>query len=207
MFHEGFQTLVEFLTNTSFYAYLIVFAIGLLWVAIGLVLGGLTSMAEFIHDVAVDIGDGDSGDTWGSQQIGLSPLSPLMIAIFGMLFGLAGMTLTAFTTMGAGIILLFTVGLSLALDGIVYYGLVSFFVKSQSTSLANVQEAVGSFATVSTRVGPGMTGTINYEIAGRRTLASARTADDATHEAGDVVRIVSMEGGVARIAKHAAKKE
>lgn len=199
MIHESIQALGEFLQNTSFYAYLIVFGIGLLWIAIGLLLGGLTSMVELIHDIAVDA----SGDTdpWGHQQVGLSPVSPLMLAVFGMLFGASGMTLTAFTALGAGIVLLLTVIIAVGLDAGVYYGLVQFFVKSQSTSLAHSQDAVGGTATVATRVAPGMMGTIDYEIMGRRAVASARTADERTHEAGDVVRIVSMDGGVARVAK------
>jgi hypothetical protein len=196
MLHEG---LLEFISNTAFYAYLIVFAIGLLWVVVGLLLGGLTSMAELAHDVAVEVGG--QGEPWGHQQVGLSPLSPLMLAIFGMMFGITGMTLTVFSPLGRGWVLLATLLVSVVLDGLVYWGLHAFFVRSQSSSLASVGEAVGSWATVATRVAPGMTGTVNYEVAGRRTLASARSADDRPHEPGDVVKIVSMEGGIARVVK------
>ena len=198
MFHEG---LLELVNNTAFYAYLIVFAIGLAWIVVGLLLGGLSSMAEFAHDVVSEVGTAGEGDPWGHQQVGLSPLSPIMLAILGMLFGISGMTLTVFSPWSTGVVLLAAVLIGLGLDALVYYGLVGFFVKSQSTSLASTREAVGTAATVATRVAPGMTGTVNYEAAGRRTLASARSADDATHEVGDVVRIVSMEGGIARIVK------
>ena len=196
MFHEG---ILEFVQNTAFYAYLIVFAIGLAWVAIGLILGGLESMAEFAHDVAVDVAH--EGDSWGQQQLGLSPLSPIMLAIFGMLFGLTGMVLTVFSPLSTGAVLLLTILIATALDALVYWGLLSFFVKSQSTSLASVGEAVGRHATVATRIAPGMTGTVNYELAGRRTVAGARAEDGSTHEVGEVVRIVSMEGGIARVKK------
>lgn len=196
MFHEAF---LDFIQNTAFYAYLIVFVIGLAWIAVGLVLGGLSSMAEFAHDVVSDIGDG--GDAWGQQQIGLSPVSPIMLAILGMIFGITGMTLTVFSALGAGATLLTTVVVAAALDGLVYWGMHSFFVKSQSTSIASVGEAVGRHATVATRIAPGMTGTVNLELAGRRTVASARGTDGATMEPGEIVRIVSMEGGIARVSK------
>lgn len=193
-----FEALLEFVQNTAFYAYLIVFVIGLAWILIGLLLGGLESMAEFAHDVAVDAAGGDS---WGQQQIGLSPLSPIMLAVLGMLFGITGMTLTQFTGLGTGLTLLVTVIVAAALDGLVYFGMFNFFVKSQSSSLGSVGEAVGRSATVATKIAPGMTGTVNYELAGRRTLASARAVDDTTIDVGEVVRIVSMEGGIARVKK------
>ncbi len=138
MFHGWLEVVVEFLNDTAFYAYLIVFVIGL-------ALGGLSSMVEFVADLADDIG-GD-GDAWGHQQVGLSPVSPLMLAIFGMLFGLTGMSLTAFTTLTTGLVLLATIVVAVALDAGVYFGLFNFFVKSQSTSLAHTQEAVGTHAT------------------------------------------------------------
>lgn len=198
---DWLPTLIEFLTNTAFYAYLIVFAVGLAWVAIGLLMGGLSSMVELVHDVTVDVAhDGDAGaDTWGHQQVGLSPFSPLMLAVFGMLFGITGMALTVFTQLHVLAALGITLVVAVALDAGVYASLIQFFVKSQSSSLANAGEAVGNYATVATRVAPGMTGTINYEVAGRRAVASARSADNGTHEAGDVVLITSMTGGIAHV--------
>lgn len=198
---EWIPVVLDFLANTAFYAYLIVFGIGLAWVAFGLLLGGLSSMVEVIHDVAVDVAhDGDAGaDAWGQQQVGLSPFSPLMLAVFGMLFGITGMTLTAFTSLHVLATLAITLVVAAALDAAVYASLVQIFVKSQSSSIADAQEVVGSYATVATRVAPGMTGTINYEVAGRRALASARSADQRTHEAGDVVQITSMTGGIALV--------
>ena len=192
MLHEGILSLIQ---DTAFYAYLIVFVIGLAWIVIGLLLGGLESMADFIGDVA-------DGDSWGQQQLGLSPLSPIMLAILGMIFGITGMTLTVFSDLGTGWTLLTTVLVAAALDALVYWGMYSFFVKAQSTSLASVGEAIGRSATVATRIAPGMTGTVNYELAGRRTLAGARSVDESvTIEVGEVVRIVSMEGGIARVQK------
>ena len=198
---EWLPTVIEFLTNTAFYAYLIVFVVGLAWVALGLLLGGLSSMVELVHDVAVDVShEGDAGaDAWGAQQVGLSPFSPLMLAVFGMLFGITGMTLTAFTQMHVLAALGVTLIVAVALDAAVYGGLFQFLVKSQSSSLADQGEAVGSYATVATRVAPGMTGSITLEVAGRRTVASARSADARTHEAGDVVQIISMTGGIAHV--------
>lgn len=196
MFHEAF---LEFVQNTAFYAYLIVFVIGLAWIVIGLLLGGLSSMAEFAHDVFSDVGS--DTDPWGQQQLGLSPLSPIMLAILGMIFGITGMTLTVFSPLSTGLVLIATVVVAGALDGIVYWGMFNFFVKSQSSSLASVGEAVGRSATVATRIAPGMTGTVNFELAGRRTLASAHATDESTIEVGEVVRIVSMEGGIARVKK------
>lgn len=200
MLHEG---IIEFLNNTSFYAYSIVFAIGLVWVLLGILLGGLSDMLELVHDVAVDVGNAGEGgaDTWGHQQVGLSPVSPLMLAVFGILFGVTGMTLTAFTGLGLGTTLMATLLVSAVIDAGVYWAILNFFVKSQSSSLASTGEAVGGVATIATRVAPGMTGSINYEAAGRRAVASARSADERTHEPGDVVRIVSMEGGIARVVK------
>lgn len=198
---EWLPTVIEFLSNTAFYAYLIVFALGLGWVALGLILGGLGSMVELVHDVAVDITSaGEAGaDSWGAQQVGLSPFSPLMLAVFGMLFGVTGMALTAFTQLHVLAALGITLVVAVALDAAVYAGLIQFLVKSQASSLADQGEAVGSYATVATRVAPGMTGSINYEVAGRRAVASARSADARTHEAGDVVLITSMTGGIAHV--------
>lgn len=192
MLHEGILSIIQ---DTAFYAYLIVFVIGLAWIVIGLLLGGLESMADFIGDIA-------DGDSWGQQQLGFSPLSPIMLAILGMLFGITGMTLTVFSPLSTGVVLLATVVIAAALDALVYWGMFNFFVKSQSTSLASIGEAVGRSATVATRIAPGMTGTVNYELAGRRTLAGARSVEDGvTIEVGEVVRIVSMEGGIARVKK------
>lgn len=200
---EWLSAFVEFMTNTAFYAYLVVFAIGLAWIAIGLLMGGLSSMMEVAHDVATDISHGgDAGsDTWGHQQIGLSPFSPLMLAVFGMLFGMSGMALTLYTGMHPLAVLGITLAIAVLLDGGVYWGVLNFFVKSQSSSLPNVNEAIGSYATIATRVGPGMVGSITYEAAGRRAVASAHADDGRTYEPGEVVEIRSMTGGIARVTK------
>ena len=192
------EGLIDFLVDTAFYAYLVVFVIGLAWIVVGLLLGGLESMIDAAHDLATDA---TGGDTWGHQQVGLSPFSPLMLAVFGMLFGVSGMTLNHFTDFSALVVLLITIGLSVALDGLVYWGIFSFFVKAQSTSLPLRGEAVGSLATVATRISPGRTGTINYELAGRLQIAGAKAPDGSTLESGDVVRIVAMQGSVATVKK------
>ena len=198
---EWLPTVLEFLSNTAFYAYLLVFVAGLAWIALGLLLGGLGSMMEVLHDAAIDLTHaGETGDdAWGAQQVGLSPFSPLMLAVFGMLFGVTGMALTAFTQLHVLATLGITLAVAVAVDAAVYWALIEFLVKSQSSSLADTHEAIGTYATIVTRVAPGMTGTINYEAAGRRAVASARSADERTHEAGDVVQITSMTGGIALV--------
>jgi membrane protein implicated in regulation of membrane protease activity len=190
----AFESLLDFLVNTAFYAYLAVFVIGFAWIVIGLVLGGLESMI----DAATDLADGDS---WGHQQVGLSPFSPLMLAVFGMLFGVTGMTLNHFTALQALPVLLITIAVSVGVDGLVYWGIFSFFVKAQSTSLPSTSDAIGTLATVATRIDPGRTGTINYEAAGRLQVAGARSVEDAPIESGEVVRILSIQGAVAQVKK------
>lgn len=194
------ETIVMFLAGAAFYAYLVIFAIGLAWVVVGLLLGGLEGMIEIAHDVATDVSH--AGDSWGHQQVGLSPFSPLMIAVFGMLFGVTGMALEVFTTLPALVVLLVTLVVAVGLDAGFYTGLVRFFVNAQSTSLSRTDDAVGGIATVATRIAPGMTGTINYEMSGRRHVSGARAADGDTLEPGDVVRIDSLQGGVAQVSRH-----
>lgn len=192
------EGLLGFLAGAAFFAYLAIFAIGLAWVVIGLILGGLESMMDFAHDVA-DAGGG--GDSWGHQQVGLSPFSPLMLAVFGMIFGVTGMSLDLFTDLHGFFVLLITATVAVVLDGGFYVGLYRFFVNSQANSLPDAGEAVGAAATVVTRIAPGMTGTINYEMAGRRQVAGARSPEGATIEAGEVVRIKSIQGGIAQVTK------
>jgi hypothetical protein len=191
------EGLLQFLSGAAFVAYLLIFVVGLAWVLIGLLLGGLESMADFAHDLAADAG----GEPWGHQQVGLSPFSPLMLAVFGMVFGVTGMTLELFTQVHGLVVLLVAAGVAIVLDGGFYMGLYRFFVSSQANSLPDLAEAAGATATVVTRIVPGSTGTINYELAGRRQVAGARSPDGATIEAGEVVRIKSIQGGVAQVTK------
>ena len=192
------EGLLGFLAGAAFVAYLVIFFIGLAWVVIGLLLGGLESMMEFAHDVGSDTAGGDS---WGHQQVGLSPFSPLMLAVFGMLFGVTGMSLELFTELHGLVVLVVTAVVAVVLDGGFYMGLYKFFVTSQANSLPDTSEAAGAVATVVTRIAPGMTGTINYEMAGRRQVAGARSPEGATIEAGEVVRIKSIQGGIAQVTK------
>ena len=198
------EDIVQFLSQTALYAYLIVFAIGLAWVVIGLLLGGLEGMAEFAHDVATDASGGDS---WGHSQVGLSPFAPLMLAVFGMLFGVTGMTLEVYTQLGSLWVLLITAVVSVGLDSLFYFGVARFFVRSQATSLPSPGDAVGGLATVATRIAPGRTGSINFEVAGRIQSSGARAAERAAIEPGEVVRIVSIQGGVAQVKKEKARTE
>lgn len=192
------ETLAGFLSQTAIYAYLIVFAIGLLWVIIGLVMGGLEGMVEFAHDVSVDPAGGDS---WGHSQVGLSPFAPLMLAVFGMIFGVTGLALETYTGLGSLWVLLITVVTSVGLDGLFYMGVTKFFIQSQASSLASTQDAIGGLATVATRIRAGQTGTINYEVAGRLRMVGARSDSRKDLEVGEVVRIESIQGGMARVTK------
>jgi hypothetical protein len=185
---------LEILANASLYAYILVFVIGLGWIVIGMILGGLHGMIDFASDVAD--ADGDSG-----HGVGLSPFSPLMIAVFGTLFGLTGMGLTIYTSLNSLVVLLLTTGIAAVFDFGFYKFLFTYFVEAQASSLPSPDDAVGSAATVATRIDPGRTGTINFQAAGRLQVAGARHGGESPIEAGQVVRIVSMRGGVAQVKK------
>ncbi len=187
--------LVHVLANAAFYAYLVIFLIGIGWIVIGMVLGGIGHMVDFAHDMS------GHDDVASKGEVGLSPLSPLMLAVFGMLFGVTGMALTIYTSLNALLVLVITAAVALSIDWGFYSIVFNYFVKAQASSLPVTTDAVGSFATVATRVGPNATGTINYEAAGRLQIAGARAVDGATHEPGTVVRITSMQGGLAQIKK------
>jgi len=196
----AFEGIFDFLTDSSFYVYLAIFLLGLAWVVIGLILGGLADLV----DVAADaVGTDVDADGWGQRQVGLSPFSPLMLAVFGMLFGVLGMAFSVFTSMALLPVLGIALGGSIVLDAGVYGLLYGFFVQSQASSVAAPSEAVGSDATVATRVGPGLTGTVDLVVAGKRSVARARPEDDGVYEVGDVVEVVSIDGGVARIRRRA----
>ena len=188
---------ISFLTNASVYAYLAIFVIGLGCIVLGMLLGGLHSMVDFGHDlIHGDVGNSDS-------EIGLSPLSPLMLAVFGMVFGVTGLGLTAYTHLGTFWILLITSAVALGLDYAFYTGVYNYFITAQASSIPHAQDAVGTWATVATRIGPGMTGTINYEAAGRRTVGGAHAEGGATYEPGTIVHIVAVRGGVATVSTSA----
>lgn len=181
----------------AFTVYLVIFLAGIAFIAVSALFGGLSDVS--LGDASLEGPGVEHADAWGSEQAQLSPLSPLMLSILATLFGVGGMLLTSFSALTAPVVLLVALVAAVGIYGGVYVLIQKFFYESQASSVIRTDEAIGSIATVTTRIVPGSVGAVDYVAGGRRVSASARSRTKC--EVGENVRITQMHGNVVQVEK------
>lgn len=189
--------------------YLIAFFIGIVFSAVTVFLGGLL---EFGHggidaavggsfDVSHDFAGGEGhGGGFGSDpghSLGVSPYSPMMVALFLTCFGGIGYLLHKLAHASIQV----SLPISAVSGFVIAFGIFSGFAHLARSIQASSEPARvrlhGVQAEVITPIPAGGVGQIAYIASGARFNAPAQSEDGAAVAANEIVRIVRYIGGTA----------
>jgi membrane protein implicated in regulation of membrane protease activity len=203
--------------------FFIIFLIGLVFIVLTAVMGGLGHVGGADTDASTggfDSGDsgGDSGgDAGGDSDAGghdvgdhdvggheggihMPRVSPLMIALAMTTFGGFGWT---FVVMTPQIPLVGAIIAALVLASIitaaVFLGFIKAMSKVQASSVFRLSEAVNTIGTVSTPMSPGRIGVVEHELRGQVVSSSAKSDDEL--KVGDQVLIKQVVGDLLIVRK------
>lgn len=207
-------------------AFFIIFLIGLIFVVMTALLGGLghvgggdtdASSSDFDQgDTGGDAGHGDSGgDGGGDHDSGheghgegmkFPKLSPLMIAASMTTFGGFGWIFLIFlpqlTLLGAiigGLII------SALITTALFYGFIQAMSKVQASSVFKLSESLNTVGTVSTPISPGRIGVVEHELRGQIVSTGAKSEDEL--KVGDQVLIKDVQGDIILVKKMTERPE
>lgn len=207
--------------------FFIIFLIGLVFIVLTAVMGGLGHVGGADTDASTggfDSGDsgGDSGgdtggDAGGDSDAGghdvgdhdvggheggihMPRVSPLMIALAMTTFGGFGWT---FVVMTPQIPLVGAIIAALVLASIitaaVFLGFIKAMSKVQASSVFRLSESVNTIGTVSTPMSPGRIGVVEHELRGQVVSSSAKSDDEL--KVGDQVLIKQVMGDMIIVKK------
>lgn len=171
--------------------FLITLGVGLVFLVVVAVFGGLLDMG---HDAAAPHVDLGSGADVAHGAPGLSPLSPTIIAFFLTVFGAVGVLCMSMFDMKFSHSLLVALLLALGSATTVYFALAYVFERSQGGVEVNVAQLGGREAEVITAIPKNGTGEIAFITSGGRTNGPARSADGEPITLNTTVEIVKMIG-------------
>jgi membrane protein implicated in regulation of membrane protease activity len=211
--------------------YFFLFALGVGYALIAVVLGGLSHIEvpgvdidipgidlhpgepdihlelPFSHDISHDVDHPD---------VGLSPLSPITIATFITTFGGVGLIINNLPIFSGQpwIVLKLWLGLPIAivsglgLAGLMFVLYTRLFSGVQGTSQVQAGELVGRQAEVTAPIPKGQVGEIVLVARGARVRSPARSADGEAVSRGTIVEIVGEAGNVVVVrAKKSAESQ
>lgn len=189
--------------------YLIIALICAILLIVTVALGGLTGdvdvgggdfdVAGPDFDVAgpdIDVGGADIGygDFTGP---GISPLSLPVVLAFGTTFGGIGAVLEQIG-MDVFIIPVIAIFVSIAVAGGMYMLVVKVFVKTQTSSMVDMQALIGEDGTVTVAIKPGMTGQVLVVTEARGRTLLAAVADEGI-PTDTTVRVTGIVGNGVRV--------
>ena len=177
--------------------YLVAFFLGLGFAVIsGLLSGVFSGGHEVAGDVDVSGGHIHVGhhDVGHGDAVGLSPVSPVTIAMFIVSFGATGMILKKWVGMEAYLHLPLAALSGFVVAAAVFYLFSKVMKATQASSHALQNETVGIEAEVITAIPADGVGEIAYNVRESRLNAPARTVDGKELPARSIVKIVKVVG-------------
>ncbi len=194
--------------------YFFLFALGVGYALVAVVLGGLSHVdvpgvdidipgvelhpgepdihieMPFHHDISHDV---------DHPEVGLSPLSPIVIATFITTFGGTGIIVNTLTSLRPvlGLMISTVSGIGLALVMFLLYTRV--LLAAQGSSEVQSGELVGRMAETTTPIPEGQVGEIVLVARGARVRHPARSADGQAIPRGAAVEIVDEAGSVVMV--------
>ncbi|MDA2930633.1 hypothetical protein MYX84_11925 [Acidobacteria bacterium AH-259-O06] len=183
------ESLIFGLTQATLY--LIIFAIGFVFLLVTFVLGELfEGVGELAEHLDIDFDhDFDHGD----HGLGPSILSPKILSVFVTVFGGTGYIVTVqfdYSLLGTSLIGIVS-GVILAS---ITFGVVSWLYTQQSTTMVSPESLVGKKGTVSIGIPRAGIGQVVLNVVGARVTKSARSEDGEAIEPNSRVTVVSVEG-------------
>jgi membrane protein implicated in regulation of membrane protease activity len=209
--------------------FFIIFLIGLVFIILTAVMGGLGHVGGADTDASTtgfDTGDsgGDAGghadvdSDAGGHDVGdhdvgghdggfhMPRVSPLMIALAMTTFGGFGWSFVVMTPqlplVGAIIAALV---LSSIITAAVFLGFIKAMSRVQASSVFRLSESVNTIGTVSTPMSPGKIGVVEHELRGQVVSSSAKSDDEL--KVGDQVLIKQVMGDMIIVKKLTEKPE
>lgn len=191
--------------------YLIIMIGGAAFLMILFLMGGFGDTSfeggDMGGDMGHDFGGHDGGhaeighaEMGGSEAVSLSPMSPTLIALAITSFGAFGIIFTvSLSTWSTWLIGIISVISAIICAGLIFYALLQFLAKAQSSSLYRTVDMVGKHAEVTVKIPKGGTGVIDYETKGQRATASAKSDEDISQ--GETVHIVKVVGNIFYVEK------
>jgi membrane protein implicated in regulation of membrane protease activity len=191
--------------------YFVLFALGVGYALIAVVLGGLSHVdvpgvdidipgvelhpgepdihleLPFSHDVSTDV---------DHPEVGLSPLSPITIATFITTFGGVGLIVNSLTALSPVWGLLISAASGLALSGLMFLLYTRVLMAVQGSSEMRVGEVVGKVGEVVAPIPEGKVGEVVFIARGMRARSPARSADGRAIPRSTSVVIVAEAGNV-----------
>jgi membrane protein implicated in regulation of membrane protease activity len=190
--------------NTLYVVLLILGLIYALFLLFSGQLGGDADLGDGAGDFDVDAGpdlDAGAGDhALGAEgHPGISPISPLTIAIFITAFGASGLIARGLFLISERFSLVWAALGGVFATALVYVGFTYLFIKPQGSSEVRVAELAGLEAEVITPVPENGLGEIAVVAQGGRVTYAARAKGGAAIARSQVVRITRIVGGVAYV--------
>ena len=141
----------------------------------------------FHHDISHDV---------DHPEVGLSPLSPIIIATFITTFGGTGLVVNTLTPLSPAFGLLISTVSGLGLSGVMFLLYTRVLMGVQSSSEVRAGELVGRSAETTTPIPEGQVGEVVLVVRGARARRPARSADGQAIPRGTTVEIVKEAGNV-----------
>lgn len=191
--------------------YFFLFALGVGYALIAAVMGGLSHVEvpgvdidipgvdlhpgepdihlemPFGHDISHDVDHPD---------VGLSPLSPIVIATFITTFGGTGLIINILTSLSPVLGLFIAAASGVGLSGAMFLLYNRVLMAAQGSSEVRIGELVGRSAETTTPIPEGQVGEIVLVVRGARARHPARSADGRAIPRGASVEIVEEAGNV-----------
>lgn len=178
--------------------YLVAFLLGLGFAVVsGLFSGVFSGGSEMAGNVDVTGGHIEVGhhDVAAGDSVGLSPVSPVTIAMFITTFGGTGLILKKWAALPMILHLPISAVSGLVVAGATFWVFAKILRATQASSHATVNEAVGIEAEIITAIPAEGVGEIAYTVKESRMSAPARTVDGKELPARSVVKIAKIVGG------------
>ena len=191
--------------------YFFLFALGVGYALIAAVMGGLSHVdvpgididipgidlhpgepdihldLPFHHDISHDV---------DHPEVGLSPLSPIIIATFITTFGGTGLVVNTVTFLSPVLGLLISTASGLGLSGVMFLLYTRVLMEVQGSSEVRAGELVGRSAETTTPIPEGQVGEVVLVARGARVRHPARSANGQAISRGATVEIVEEAGNL-----------
>ncbi len=185
--------------------YFVLFAVGVGYAIIAAIMGHLSHFdlpglhldlpgghdmhieSPFVHDITHDV---------DHPEVGLSPLSPITIAVFITTFGGVGLILNNLTPLPLVLNLFLAAVSGVTLSGVIFLLYTRLLVAAQGSSEIQRGELVGRSGEITAPIPAGGIGEVAMVVRGTRVRSPARSADGSPIPRGTLVEVVEETGNV-----------